>query len=148
MNEYELWAEIESHYKEEMRKISDRVVQLMQEAIQETIYDVSDPFITMWERTNDFKNSVDVRYEEDGSLIVYINTDKLNYFSYVDYKKTDKEISGILPWLLEEGHSGNYGSGLYRKYPARHYLELAQEKIKQEFPELEIQIINEQPEWI
>lgn len=144
----ELWAEIESQYKDELRKISDRVVQLMQEAIQETVYDVSDPNMTWYERTESFKNAVDVKFDNDGDLIVYINTSRLNLYSWVNFKQTENESSEIVPWLLEEGHHGQNGYGMYRNYSGRHYLEVAQEKISREFPELDIQIINEQPEWI
>jgi hypothetical protein len=143
-----MWSEIERQYKNELKKISDRIVKIFQEAIQEAIYNESNSQMTWWNRSNDLKDSVSAKIDNDGKLLVYINTDKLNYYSYVNFEKTDKETSEIVPWLLEHGHHGSYGKGMYKNYEGRNYLELAYEKIKNEFPELELEIIDEMPKWI
>ena len=145
----DLQIEFQKQIDEYLESIKDKIIELMQEAIEESVYDISNPNITWYERTDNFKNAVDIVFEGD-NLIVYINTDKLNYYSYISFQKTDNDVSSIVPWLLEEGHYSDKQNqyGLYKEYSGRHYLELAQEKIHNEFPELQLTIINEEPEWI
>jgi len=148
MDNAQLMTELEREYNIELKKIQDKIKLLMQEAIEETVYGYSDYLKTWYDRTNDFKNSVDVKIDKDGSMLVYINTDKLNYNSYVNFIDTGTDVSTIVPWLLEEGHHSGDKSDLYHNYNGRGYLENAYEKIKREFPELELEIINEKPDWI
>ena len=143
-----LMAEIQSQYIDSLQSIADRVKQLFQEAIQETIYDYTDFLMTGWyQRTHNFENAVDTKLNIDGSLLVYIDTSKLNYYSYVNYERTDNNVSDIVPWLLEEGHHSGNSNDLYHNYNGRGYLENALAKIHSEYPTLILTIVNEQPQF-
>jgi|GEM_PF-1548830 len=149
MDEDELFGNIAGQYQINLASISEEIKQLFEEAIQESIYDVSDPVRTGWyQRTDDFKNSVDVLLDINGQLFVYIDTSKLNYYSVVNYSKTNKNVSDIVPWLLEEGHHNGSLNDLYHNYDKRGYLENAEEKILSAFPGLIVTIVNEEPDRI
>ena len=149
MDEDELFGNIADQYQVSLNGIAEEVKILFQEAIQESIYDVSDPIRRGWyQRTNDFENSVDVLIDINGELFVYIDTSKLNYFSVVNYSQTNKNVSDIVPWLLEEGHHNGSLNDLYHNYDKRGYLENAEEKILSAFPGLVVTIINEEPDGI
>jgi len=149
MDEDELFGSIAGQYQISLNGIAEEIKLLFQEAIQESIYDVSDPIRTGWyPRTDDFKNSVDVLVDISGELFVYIDASKLNYYSVVNYSKTNKNVSDIVPWLLEEGHHNGSLNDLYHNYEGRGYLENAYEKILSAFPGLLVTIINEEPDSI
>jgi hypothetical protein len=146
MDEDELFENIAGQYQTSLNGIAEEVKMLFQEAIQESIYDVSDPIRTGWyQRTNDFENSVDILFDINGGLFVYIDTAKLKYYSVVNYSKTKNNVSDIVPWLLEEGHHNGSLNDLYHNYEGRGYLENAYEKIISAFPGLLMTIINEEP---
>jgi len=149
MDEDELWESIAGQYQVNLNGIAEEIKLLFQEAIQETIYDVSDPIRTGWyPRTDNFKKSVEVGFDELGNLFIYIDTSQLNYYSVVNYSQTNKNVSDIVPWLLEEGHHNGSLNDLYHNYDKREYLENAYEKIQSAFPDLLLTIINIEPDRI
>jgi hypothetical protein len=136
--------ELKKYKKQILNTIKNRIVDIFKESIQESVYDVSESNgITWYERTEGFKNSVDIKWSGD-DLLAYINTDMLNdYYSWINFNKTDNKVGQYLGEFLEEGHHGENGFGMYRDYEARHFLELAHYKIQNEFPGLEIRIIKD-----
>jgi hypothetical protein len=154
----DLQLQFQEQIEEYLSGISGEISNLFKEAIEESVYNASDGLNTdfklegetWWERSEDFLNAVDITYDDNGSLIIFVNTDKLDYYSYVAFTKTEKNASEIVPWLLEEGHSSSKSNqyGMYSDYKGRHYLELAKQKVQEEFPGLLIEIINEEPDHI
>ena len=142
--ERELLEEILRVQKEYLDEIKSRLVELLQEAIQEKVYDISDTTITWWDRTNAFKNSVDVKFEGDNGLFIYPNTEKMEYYSYTSFQKTDNNVSDHIAELLEYGHHSSKPNqyGMYRDYSAREYLETAVSKMESEFPDLQFEIVG------
>lgn len=140
----DLQAQFKQQIEEYLISIQNRVQELFKDAIQESVYDVSNNTMTWWERTENFKNAVNLQYDSDGALIVYVDTNQLDYYSYVSFQKTDVEVSNFLPMWLEEGHSSDKTNqyGMYAEYTGRQYLELAKEKINNEFPDLKIEILK------
>ena len=146
--ERELLEEIQRVQKEYLDEIKGRLVELLQEAIQEKVYDVSDNSMTWWDRTDAFKNSVDVKFEGDNGLFIYPNTNKMEYYSYTAFQKTNNNVSEHIPELLEYGHHSSKPNqyGMYRDYSAREYLETAINKMKSEFPDLQFEIAGGEDE--
>jgi hypothetical protein len=142
--------DLQNQFKEQineyLHEIQDRIVELFKDSIQEAVYDISDTQMTWWERTEDFKNSVSIQYDSEGALVVYVDTDKLDYYSYINFQKTDIEVSDSLPMWLEDGHNSDKPNqyGMYANYNGRNYLELAYEKINSEFPDLQVQILKDE----
>jgi len=141
-------AEFQLQMEMYLEGIAVEMKTLFQDAIRETVYDVSNPDITWYQRTEDFVNAVDTEFKDDGSLLVFINTDKLNYYSWVNFQQTDKNMSSAVGWFIEEGHNGGYGYGMYKDYSPRKFLESAYEKINNRYPDLQLEIINEAPDWV
>ena len=141
--EMELQEEIQRCKLEYLTQIKNRLIELFQEAIQEKIYDISNPDMTWWQRTNDFINSIDFKFESNDSALVYVNVDKLNYFSYVNFQETSNDVSDEIPLLLEFGHHSDKSNqyGMYKDYSGRYYLETALLKMQSEYPDLKFEIV-------
>lgn len=140
--------EFELQMKLYLEGIANESKILFQDAIRETVYDISNPDITWYQRTEDFVDAVDAKFEDDGSLLVFINTDKLNYYSWANFQQTDKNVSSAVGWFIEEGHNGGYGYGMYKDYSPRKFLESAYGKIHSKYPDLLLEIINDKPDWV
>lgn len=130
---------LKQYQKEYFAQVSTDLIELFKTAINDTIYDIYSP--TQYTRTYMLRESVVARFnEQEGALYVYsdINT---SYYSAVD----GRDVSQAIQWFIEEGHNDNSGiNNMYHNYSGRHYLEKAQELIKQKFPDLKIEIINDE----
>jgi hypothetical protein len=133
---------LKEYRKEYFTQVSLDLVELFKQALDETVYDIK---ATTYERTYMLKNSVVARFNElEGALYVYsdINT---SYYSAVD----GRDVSQALQWFVEEGHSDDSGiNNQYHNYQGRHYLEKAQELIEQNYPDIKIEIINDEPPMV
>lgn len=128
--------ELNTYYK----NMENRISELFKQAIQENVYDYyASPRV--YERTYTFINSVKVHLDlESGQLYVYNDlNDGSSYYSVVDGSSQYQNISH---WI-ESGHEDSTGiANQYHTYEGRRYLERAKELIMAEFPELEIEIID------
>lgn len=135
------FQEILKEYKKEyFTQVSLDLVELFKQALDISVYDMYSP--TTYERTYMLRESFVARFNElEGSLYIYsdINT---GYYSAVD----GRDVSQALQWFIEEGHNDNSGiDNEYHNYAGRHYLEKAKELIEQNYPDIKIEIINDEP---
>lgn len=131
---------LEEELKKYLNQIKQRVIELYRQAIEETIYNAHSP--TQYKRTYQMLNSIAVKFEND-KLIIYTDTANMSYYSAVD----GRDATELVPWMLEQtGHMDGTGIvNLYHYYPERRFLERAKELIQNEFPDLQIEIIKEEP---
>lgn len=147
--------EIDRMIELEVESMKKECIKLFQEAIQEEVYDVTDAIKSSnngnkpdyFPRSYLLKQAVNCEMIDMDSMIVQINTDKIAYNSYVNFRDTGKGVSKNVPWLIYHGHNYNGAKnqyGLYKNYAGRDYLQSAYNKIKAKFPEFEISIIADE----
>ena len=132
-----LRAEFQAQVDAYLESIKNRISELFKQGIQESIYDYYSP--TEYNRTYNFLNSV--RTDIDlvtGKMFVYADVTS-GYVSAVSGKDVSDSISN---WL-NKGHYDYKGSGEYHSYEKRNYLLRCYALIHDEFPELDLEIIEE-----
>ena len=133
--------QIKLYQEDLLRQIQDDLKDLFQQAIQESIYDRYDP--VEYQRSYDFLNQIGMKFVDD-KLIIYNDINDMYYTSAVD----DSEVTSALPWFLEHGHSDGIGNNLYHDYSGRHYLEVCKEFIESKYPDMKVQIIDDEPSMV
>jgi len=123
-----------------LNEIKEKLIVLFKQALDETVYSAYSP--SVYKRTYMLLNSV--RVTEDistGDLYVFsdINT---GYYSAVDGSDQSMNIN---KWVEYGHHDG--GTGEYHDYSGRGFLERAEELIKNEFPYLNIEIVNDESNY-
>jgi len=133
-----LRAEFQAQVEMYLKSIQSRVEALFKQGIDESIYQYYTP--VEYKRSYMFLNSVKAHIDlATGKMYVYsdINT---GYYSAV----TGEDVSdSISTWLQRTGHYDGKGSGQYHSYQKRGYLQRCYELIHNEFPDLEVEIIEE-----
>ena len=140
----DLQAQFRQQIDEYLMTIQNKVEELFKEAIQESIYDYYTPIPEEhggYHRNYTFLNSVTAHIDmKSGIMYVYSDLNEgSQYYSAVD---GSPQFQNIGHWM-ESGHSDNTGyGGQYHQFEGRNYLERAKELINQEFPDLQIQILD------
>ena len=135
----DLQAQFRQQIDEYLMTIQNKVEELFRQSIQECIYDYYQP--TVYQRNYTFLNSVTAHIDlASGVMYVYSDINEgTQYYSAVD---GSPQFQNIGHWM-ESGHSDNTGyGGQYHQFEGRNYLERAKELINQEFPDLQIQILD------
>jgi len=139
------YAYLELEIRKYFDGIKNRVLELYRQAIQETIYNAYHPTYYsdgFGNRTNQMLDNIAIKME-GGRLIVYTDTSKMHYYSAVD----GRDVTELVPWMLQNtGHMDSTGIvNMYHYYPERNFLGRAEELIRGEFPQLNIEIILDEP---
>lgn len=126
MDDFE--RQIQEIIKKEAVKIEKRAKEIFIECIHEYLYDRYEP--TWYDRTFQLEDSVTTEIQ-GYSILVYIDTDKLDYFSAYD---RNRNVSIAVPfWLTATGHHDDTGiNNWFHNYPASDFLEVAFERISKE----------------
>lgn len=137
-------ADIKNMILQQAKIIQEECEESLRAAILEAVYQSYIPVTGGYERTNQLLNSISSKIDTNGNIMVYVDTDKLNYIS-----NDGENVSEKVPWWIEQGHTQKGFEGLgdqYRDYEARSFLELAESIIKSKFGNSVItQIINADP---
>jgi hypothetical protein len=142
--------ELIKQYNKDINKISERIKQIWRETVQEDVYDIYDPKYYAdkhGNRTNQLKDKVTSKLE-NGILYVYADTEDMNYYSFGD---KDKPVNAeAVVHFVDVGH--NYGDSPFPNdydnfyhYEGRRFIEKFAERVKQEYPEYEIQVFRDTP---
>lgn len=136
----ELWNNISQQFNSNIKIICKRVEELFKQAIDETIYEAYSP--NTYDRTYMFRDSVKAHYDENEDVIYVYSDINTGYYSAVD----GRDVTPAISYWLEHGHEDNTGiNNAYHSYSGREYLRRAEELIKKEFPDLDIEIVDEEP---
>jgi predicted ATP-binding protein involved in virulence len=140
----DLQAQFKQQIDEYLASIQDRIQELFQQGIQESIYNYyPDPI--QYDRNYTFLNSVKAHIDlENGIMYVYNDLNEgSQYYSAVDGTSQFQNISN---WL-ENGHNDGIGESIpkenqYHQFEGRRYLEHCRDLIQSEFPDLQIKILD------
>ena len=136
----ELWNNISQQIISDMEAVCKRVEELFKQAIDETIINVYSP--NTYVRTYMFRESVKAHYDKNNDVIYVYSDINSGYYSAVD----GRDVTPAISYWLEHGHEDDTGiDNAYHNYGERRYLERAEELIKKEYPDLDIEIIDEPP---
>lgn len=143
--ELELQEEIKRCELEYLNDIKVRIKELYKIAVDEKIYQYYSP--TTYVRTYDYLNSVDVKLDSrNNSLFVFADLNEgMGHNSVVT---GEDESANINNWIINGHDDGigikKQGYNQYHRYEGRdEVLTYAQELIQREFPDLKVQIIND-----
>jgi hypothetical protein len=143
--------------EEHLRAIQNDCIKILNESIKDTVYShINSQY--GYERTNQLQdiNNIKCKINNDGELTIYIDTDNMNYYTFgkggSDTGRGSVD-SSLVVHVLEVGHdvSGEYSRDsssnydYWDNYPAQHFLELAQQRIKSKYPDLSIEVLRGQP---
>jgi hypothetical protein len=133
---------IKEYQNQYLKKIQNDLQELFKQAIEEAVYDQYSP--TVYERTYQLRDRFGVKFQGD-KLIIYNDTDNMNYASAVD----GRDVTGLVPYIINTGHSDDTGiNNMYHNYPSRNFLSLAKEMINRKYPELKVEIISDTPPMV
>lgn len=141
-------SEINRLIQIEINKIIEIGKEALHDGLLECVYNYYSPntydIENNNERTNQLINSVDGKIDDEGNVVIFINTDKLSYHNVLG-----EDTSNKIPWLVENGHDDGIGEkeqgkNQFHRYEARNYLELAQQIISDKLG-VECEIINDNP---
>ena len=150
----DLQMQFKQQINEYLESIKDDIKNILHEAIMDTVFSYNPSEYRRTGQLEDIDN-IDVKFDNDGSLIVYINTDNLQYYSFGKGEGYDnsglKQINGdCLTHFLEVGHDSyspyEGDADMFWHYPARRFLEVAQERVQEKYPDLIVTVIREQPD--
>lgn len=142
---------------EYMKSIVEDCRQILHEALMDTVFSYSP---IEYQRTNQLENlaNIDFKFNIDNSvLLIFINGDSMTYYSN---ENRSTPINGdSVVHFLEVGHdiSGDYarninikgtGYDYWNNYPSQNFLEVAQKRMKSKYPDLDFEVIREQPNII
>lgn len=128
----------------DLEDIKDECVSMFKDAIQTEVYNHYSP--SWYSRSNQLIDSVTARIEGN-NILVYIDDSVLNYNSWINFIDTGKEVGSAIPYWVESGHNGAYGTGEYRDFEPRKYLEKAQQLVIEKYKEygITVEIVNDIP---
>lgn len=136
----EFEKELEEELKKYLNNIKEDIKKIFQQAIQDKVYDYYQT--NTYRRSGELRDSVAVEIKNN-TIYVYNDVNDMWYESAVD----GRNVTNIVPWLVNEGHSDGVGDNQYHNFEGRHYLEEAYEKIKKKYPDLDIEIVNDKPPY-
>lgn len=120
----------------DLELIKERVKEIYKESIQTQVYDSYFP--SQYVRTDQLLDDIAVKINDDGSLVVYNDTNSMNYTSVVSGKNVSPYVAG---WI-NYGHHDNSGiDNMYHNYEGRDFLFKAKELIEQEYPGVIVTVI-------
>jgi hypothetical protein len=148
-------GQIKEFEKEYLNEVIDDCKKILHEAIMDTIFSTPEG---MYRRTEQLENldNITFKFEIGGTILIYIKED-LEYYSFgrgkgYDNSKLKQIPADLLYHILEVGHdivSPYKGDAdRFHHYPAQHFLEEAQQRMKEKYPDLDFEIIRDQPELI
>lgn len=144
-DEKELQRMWEEYLKEQLPIVKQRCIEIFRRAIDENIYKYYDPHgENYYHRTYRLLDTIDAKLNNDGSLLVYCDTDNMpDYWSAVDGRDIPGE--NVAYWV-QWGHDDDSPLiNQYHHYTPRNFLQRAQELIQNEYPELDVKIISDTP---
>lgn len=148
-----LWAEIQSQLEAEIKIIVQDCRKILNQAIIDTVYSYNPRSYDRTNQLNDIAN-IDYKMEEDGGVTIFINTTNMEYYSFGkgeghDNSGLSRVPADVVVHVLEVGHDTysphDSGNDMFRHYTARHFLEEACSRMKDKYPELDFEVIREQP---
>lgn len=136
-----LEGEIDKISAKVLKQIYPDIENIFVNALIQSVYDYYRP--TSYDRTYQLISAID--YEIVGnSLIVFINDKKLNYKSAWG----GRNVSPAVPYWVQEGHDDDSPiNNQFHHYEGRHYLEMAQQLLRQELG-IDAEIIIQQPQYV
>lgn len=132
--------QIKKSFNQQLNSIKDRVREIFKEALNQDIYNRRNP--SEYDRTYQLLDAINVEIKDD-SLIVFIDSDILNYTSAVD----GRSVSSAVPRFLRGHDDSSNIDNWYHHYPKSNYLETAKEMIESELG-LRCEIIDEEPPMV
>lgn len=131
---------ITDYQKKYFKEIEQDIIQIFQEAIDQTIYDAYTP--NTYKRTYMFRDSVRCHYDYKNNVLYVYSDINTGYYSAVD----GRDVTPAISYWLQEGHSDGTGiDNQYHNYQGRNYLEKAEKMIKEKYPDLKLKIVNDSP---
>lgn len=135
---------IQEYKKEQLHKIAPELENILRECIEEVVYK-GYPNPVQWDRQYRLLNHIVTVDEDDGKIFIHENLLGAGYFSAVDGSNQDANLDKF----IFEGHRDNKGSGMFHQYPYAEnpsfqpgeVFRLAKQRIKEKYPELEIEIV-------
>lgn len=127
--------QIKQYEKEKMDEIKPDLIEIFKECVQEA-YDSYQPIV--WDRQYRLLNDIVTVDEDNGKVFLHENLSNAGYTSAVDGGNVDNMLD---KFIFEGHHDGSGIDNMYHNFEPYPALQLAQQRIKEKYPDLDVQIV-------